>query len=281
MARIRTLKPELARHRGLFDLEKELDLPVRFAWAMLPTVCDREGRFRWRPWELKLDILPYEPDDAFSRVLDAWLTRGYLVRYRVNNEWFGWLPTFRKHQQVNPREKESEIPEIGEADEVDDYRNQQHSDASVTRDSRDNDASSTRQDLARGEGKGREGKGTSEIGDSNPPPQGTQDPPPPPKFTDDDLALAKAIYADLLKINPKHKTPNWPKWADCIRLMRERDKRTHDEIRALWVWAHHDSFWRKNVLSPDTLRDKWDRLVIQRNTPGRSEDPPVRKVKWQ
>jgi hypothetical protein len=162
MARIRTIKPELARHEPLFQLERETGLPIRFAWALLPTVCDREGRFKWRPRDLKLDILPYDECD-FSRVLDAWLTRGQVCRYRVKAEWYGCIPTWKKHQSINNKEPSSNLPGIDEAEEIEDYRNQAHSDPSPTREQRDDDASGTRDERDSGhaplEGKGREGKG--------------------------------------------------------------------------------------------------------------------------
>lgn len=161
MARIRTIKPELARHEGLYELEIETGLPIRFAWALLPTVCDREGRFRWRPRDLKLDILPYDECD-FSRVLDAWLTRGQVVKYRVGRDWYGWVPTFGKHQSVNNKEPPSSLPSVDEAEEVCDERKQQVTDATPTREQRDDDASVTRDERVCGhaslEGKGREGK---------------------------------------------------------------------------------------------------------------------------
>ena len=152
MARIRTVKPELAKHELLFALEQELKAPVRFAWVMLFGHADREGRFKWRPNALKTDILPYDEID-FSRVLDAWVTRGLLVRYRVRNEWYGCIPTFRKHQAINPRESASELPSPDKADEVIDFTDQEPTHASVTRQSRVDDASVTRQVHARGEGK--------------------------------------------------------------------------------------------------------------------------------
>jgi hypothetical protein len=96
----------------------------------MPGICCREGRFRWRPWDIKLDILPYDDVD-FSRVLDAWLTRGLLVRYRVADEWYGWIPTFRKHQAINNREVASTLPPFEDADEVQDFRNQQDAHAST------------------------------------------------------------------------------------------------------------------------------------------------------
>jgi len=166
MARIRTVKPELARHRDLFELEKTLKAPIRFAWVMMFTVCDREGRFKWRPWELKLDVLPYDEID-FSRVLDAWLTLGMVVKYRVGREWYGCIPTFRKHQVINHREKDSDIPGIDESEEVIEEQttqSQTFTDASLTRELHNNDALSDSYGTTSGEGKGREGKGTGREG---------------------------------------------------------------------------------------------------------------------
>lgn len=159
MARIRTIKPELAAHEGLFDLEKETGLPIRFAWCMLFTVADREGRFKWQPRTLKAQILPHDELD-FSRVLDAWVTRGFVLKYCVKGVWYGWIPTFTKHQVINNRESPSDIPPFERADEV-----YQTLDACATRESRraprDADASGTCEVHAQAEGKGRkEGKGT-------------------------------------------------------------------------------------------------------------------------
>jgi hypothetical protein len=145
--RIRTVKPELFTHDILFEIEQELKLPVRLAYIGLWCAADREGIFQWEPRRLGIQILPYDSCD-FSRVLDALLTRGFLVKYRVGEIWFGAIPSWHKHQFINNREKESELPKVDNADEV-------------------NDASSTR--LARvehaiqGEGKGREGKGKERI----------------------------------------------------------------------------------------------------------------------
>lgn len=157
MGRIRTIKPDVARHEGLFQLEQETGLPIRFAWAVLPTVCDREGRFKWRPNVLKLDILPFDDCD-FSRVLDAWATRGQVVKYRVGDAWFGLIPTWAKHQVVNNKEKPSDIPPLDDADEVYSPNNQAVPNACATRGPRVNDASPEVLGKDQGEGKGREGE---------------------------------------------------------------------------------------------------------------------------
>lgn len=110
MSRIRTVKPDLFRHEELYEAEKETGLPLRVAFIGLFTVADREGRFRWRPRTIKLDVLPHDELD-FSRVLDALTTRGFVVRYACDGELFGHIPTFHKHQVPNNREKASELPE--------------------------------------------------------------------------------------------------------------------------------------------------------------------------
>lgn len=155
MARIRTVKPELFRHEGLFELEHETGLPVRVAFIGLFTAADRDGCFKWRPRELKLDVMPYDQTD-FSRVLDALATRGFVIKYRVDDAWYGLIPTFTKHQVINNREKSSDLPGLDDAQEVFSPNNNDL----LTRDSRVSDASSTRHGNVQGEGKGREGKGT-------------------------------------------------------------------------------------------------------------------------
>lgn len=157
MSRIRTIKPDLLKHERLFDAELETGLPLRIAWAGLPTVCDREGRFEWRPRRLKTDVLPYDDLD-FSRVLDAFVTRGMVVKYRVGDEWFGCIPTFRKHQVVNPRESDSQLPSPDQADEIVGQKHE-HGHASATRQPREGDATGTGEDKKREEGE-QEGKGT-------------------------------------------------------------------------------------------------------------------------
>lgn len=109
MARIRTIKPEFFRHVELFEAEKASGLPLRIAFAGLWTVADREGRFRWRPRVLVLDILPFDEVD-FGAVLDALAEHGFIVRYQVGGETFGCIPTFGEHQYVNQREPASTIP---------------------------------------------------------------------------------------------------------------------------------------------------------------------------
>jgi hypothetical protein len=79
----------------------------------------------------------------------------------------------------------------------------------------------------------------------------------------DDEKCARWLFKVLQKTAPKAREPNYATWADDVRLMRERDDRTHKEICTLFRWAHKDHFWCANILSPATLRKNWDRLAIQ------------------
>nr|WP_281431373.1 hypothetical protein [Burkholderia pseudomallei] len=92
------------------------------------------------------------PHDAvdFSRVLDALVTRGFLVRYASESgEEIGLIPTFTKHQVINNRETPSDLPAPPANLDLTGI-----STRTPTRDPRVDDASDTR-----AQGKGKEGKG--------------------------------------------------------------------------------------------------------------------------
>ena len=84
-------------------------------------------------------------------------------------------------------------------------------------------------------------------------------------YTDDDLRAANWIFGLIKNLSPNVKTPAFENWANEIRLMRERDGRTHKDICELFKWANQNEFWASNILSPAKLREKWDQLEIKRN----------------
>ena len=145
MPRIRTVKPELFKHEELFDAEQETGFPLRVAFIGLFTACDREGRFQWKPRSLKSDILPFDNVD-FSRVLDALETRGFIVKYQCEDEIFGCIPTWQRHQVINNRESPSRIPSLGNS-------------IILTREARVVHAWSESLERVQVEGKGRDRKG--------------------------------------------------------------------------------------------------------------------------
>lgn len=95
------------------------------------------------------------------------------------------------------------------------------------------------------------------------------------KATEEDRLTAIAIMQGVQKVTPRSKSFRGSKveattdrWSEEVRLIREQDKRTHDEIKDLFEWANRDAFWRANILSPKKLREKWDQLEAKRASNG-------------
>ncbi len=109
MSRIRTVKPELFKHEGLFIAEANTKLPLRLAFVALLICCDKEGRFKWRPQRLKVDMLPYDDVDISKR-LHALLDYGFIKKYEEHGDCYGYVPSWSKHQYINPKEADSNIP---------------------------------------------------------------------------------------------------------------------------------------------------------------------------
>lgn len=104
MARIRTIKPDFFRHEGLQDLER--DNPgsyVMLAFAGLWTLCDKAGRFEWKPRTIKLDVLPFLDFDM-GTTLTLLERFSYVRRYEVDGKLYGVIPSFEEHQRINGKE---------------------------------------------------------------------------------------------------------------------------------------------------------------------------------
>lgn len=119
MPRIRTIKPEFYRHYELYIAEKESKLPIRTAFSGLWTCADKEGRFKWQPKQLKLDILPYD-ELNFDDVLSVLLKYDFIIKYTVKGKDYGWIPTFKIHQRITGSEAnyDSKIPEYHEGNNM-------------------------------------------------------------------------------------------------------------------------------------------------------------------
>lgn len=80
-----------------------------------------------------------------------------------------------------------------------------------------------------------------------------------------DLSIAETMAQMISNVTGDEKQPNICDWANTIRLLRERDGRTPEQIGALFSWANQDSFWQTNILSPGKLRQQWSALAAKRN----------------
>ncbi|RUR52726.1 replication protein [Vreelandella populi] len=86
------------------------------------------------------------------------------------------------------------------------------------------------------------------------------------KFEQDDMDLAEHMASNVDALAGEPGKHNLKSWANEIRLMRERDGHSIEQIKFLINWVAKDSFWCRNVLSPAKLREKWQQLVIQAKT---------------
>jgi hypothetical protein len=109
MGRIRTIKPEFFKHEQLYDLEEKHKLPIRLTFAGIWTCCDRAGRFKWQPRQLKADCIPYDPVDI-NAILNILLQGDFIRKYNEDGKDYGYVPSWEQHQYINNRETESVLP---------------------------------------------------------------------------------------------------------------------------------------------------------------------------
>lgn len=83
------------------------------------------------------------------------------------------------------------------------------------------------------------------------------------KYEPVDLLLAAELSELIRENTPTFKAPNLETWASHVRLMRERDDRTEEQIQFVIRWSQKDHFWSANILSTKKLREKFDTLVAQ------------------
>ena len=94
-------------------------------------------------------------------------------------------------------------------------------------------------------------------------------------YTDQDMDTAQWMFALIKKVIPNEDAPkNFDAWGNELRLMREQDHRTDEQIREMFLWANQEQFWRTRVRSPAKLRKHWGELNAQKteNSNGRKRN---------
>jgi uncharacterized phage protein (TIGR02220 family) len=109
--RARNLKPGFFKNDSL----AECDPLARILFQGLWCLADREGRLELRPKRIKAEILPYDNADIF-KLLDQLVTKGFIVAYKYDTDFFLSIPTFTEHQNPHIKEAESTIPAPFESD---------------------------------------------------------------------------------------------------------------------------------------------------------------------
>jgi hypothetical protein len=84
------------------------------------------------------------------------------------------------------------------------------------------------------------------------------------KATDDDRRLCRLLVDQMQARNPKAKAKSPTRWLTDMRLLRERDGNSAEEIEKAIRWVFRDSFWGGVIQSPGNLREHfpaiWDKL---------------------
>lgn len=185
MARIRTIKPEFFTSEDIVSLSPLARLLYVATWCE----ADKEGRMVWKPRTFKLRYFPGDSCDIDE--LCAELVAGCLIV--LYGDGLAYIPKFKSHQHLNPRESASSLPEpsqkLTRAPRV------------LTRAPRVDDASI--QELTdREEGKGREGKGKER---NNPPTTRERVvSPPSPKCPED---VAEQVWMDWNSLRRQKRAP--------------------------------------------------------------------------
>lgn len=106
MARIRTIKPEF------FTDEDVGRLPPleRVLYVGLWTEADRRGRLLDKPVTLKVKLLPYDDCDI-GAMLQHLHEAGFIQRYQVDGTGYICIPRFEAHQRPHPKEVDCNYPE--------------------------------------------------------------------------------------------------------------------------------------------------------------------------
>lgn len=103
MARIRTIKPEFFTSEDIVSITPW----ARLLYIALWCEADREGRLVWKPLTFKIRYFPADEIDIHAmcdELVDKCLIELYLDNFAV-------IPSFYRHQNINPRESASVLPE--------------------------------------------------------------------------------------------------------------------------------------------------------------------------
>ena len=103
MARIRTIKPEFFTSEDIVALSPLARLLYIATWCE----ADKEGRLAWKPGTFKLRYLPADNCDINALCAEL-VSSGLVVLY---GDGLAYIPSFGKHQHINPRESASSLPE--------------------------------------------------------------------------------------------------------------------------------------------------------------------------
>lgn len=96
-----------------------------------------------------------------------------------------------------------------------------------------------------------------------------------------DVEAICTLLADCVERNIDRRPRITKTWRTEARRLLDRDGRSQQQVEHVIRWATEDTFWKANVQSMPTLREKFDRLLVQaredwrRNRAGASPDGSI------
>lgn len=79
----------------------------------------------------------------------------------------------------------------------------------------------------------------------------------------DDVERLCTHLADRIEANGSRRPTITKRWRDAARLLMDTDGRTEEQVHAAIDWCQAHEFWRANILSMPTLREKYDTLRLR------------------
>jgi len=253
MPRIRTIKPDAFLSESLSSVPRG----TRWTFAGLWTYADDKGRARDDARLIKAALYPLDDDVTLADVahdLDLLAGIGGICRYVVEDRSYLHMPKWH-HQKINRPTPAKSPPcplhEGGGSGHVLPNDDSLSDHGALT-------------EPSTWERKGREGEMEGEgNGESA---TDVADAPKSLALVNDDRPEIDAIcehLAGAIEANGSKRPTITTKWRSAARLMLDKDRRTEDEIHGAIEWCQRDEFWRSNILSLPTLREKYDTLRLQ------------------
>jgi len=242
--RARNIKP------GFFENEElaELSFECRLLYIGLWCYADREGRFEWRLKRIKALIFPYDLKLDIEKMLNVMTCKGHVMTYNCNGKKYGFLPTFKNHNNPHPHEAKSKCPDPKNFIKQTDNNNViKCNDMSMECNADIMNPDIMNPDIMNPDIMNPDEKKSSK------------------KFADnsDEIKLSKLLFNLIKKRNPSHLEPDLQKWAYEIDKMIRLDKRNPKKIEEVIQWCQADDFWQNNILSTKKLRNQYDQLILK------------------
>ena len=99
--RIRQVRPDFFKNETIADLS----MTARIGFIGIWILCDKHGRFEWKPRTLKSDIFPHDNLD-FEETLDELVKFNFVQKYNVDGNDYGQVVNWKIYQYIGPAESQ-------------------------------------------------------------------------------------------------------------------------------------------------------------------------------